>query len=163
MEHPHTRMKINKNNKCKAPPLLVLVVFVGFGTITAISVYASHSQSRQDNPLPTRHIERRSHEFNKNEIIFEHLSEDNEPSHRKKDGHRSRKHKSVIKKAMKYAIMNNDYGTWTKLAQGRRIGELIDADNFPRLQEAWKLAEEGDKKGARSILKNLGIGKRWML
>ena len=62
--------------------------------------------------------------------------------------------------AMEQAFENNDFEAWKELMQGRgRVTQVINQDNFVRLAEAHRLAEEGSLDEAKQIRQELGLGK----
>lgn len=61
--------------------------------------------------------------------------------------------------AMEEAFTNNDYQAWKELMGDRgRVTQVINETNFARFAEAHRLAEAGDKDGAKQIFQELGLG-----
>ncbi len=59
------------------------------------------------------------------------------------------------------AVENGDYEGWKALLtqdeRGAKILEVINADNFSKLQEMHQLREDGDREGAKEIADELGL------
>jgi len=56
------------------------------------------------------------------------------------------------------AIENNDYQAWVEsLGDHPKADEFVTEETFEILQEAHRLAEAGDKEGARALLQDAGI------
>ncbi|OGH11727.1 MAG: hypothetical protein A3B38_03170 [Candidatus Levybacteria bacterium RIFCSPLOWO2_01_FULL_36_13] len=61
--------------------------------------------------------------------------------------------------AMEKAFENKDYNVWKNLMQNRgRITQVINKDNFAKLAEAHRLAEQGKIQEANQIRQSLGLG-----
>ena len=59
---------------------------------------------------------------------------------------------------MTTAMQSGDYTLWKSLMEGRgRVTQVINAENFPRFAEAWKLGQAGNVAGADAIRAELGL------
>lgn len=61
------------------------------------------------------------------------------------------------RQAIHDAVAHNDYGAFTTAIAGSPFAGTVTEDNFAKLVEAFQLRESGDKKGARTLLQNLGF------
>ncbi len=70
------------------------------------------------------------------------------------------------KETMRNAMESGDYNTWKAILEnsprGVKMLEIITEENFNRLVEAHKLAQEGDYEGAKAIRDELGLQKGLM-
>ena len=60
--------------------------------------------------------------------------------------------------SMSTAMQSGDYTLWKSLMEGRgRVTQVVNAENFPRFAEAWKLGQAGNVAGADAIRAELGL------
>ncbi len=62
--------------------------------------------------------------------------------------------------AIQEAIKNNDYVSWSELIGDKKIGEIINEDNFSQFVEMHNLIKEGDFAAADEIREELGLLKK---
>lgn len=62
------------------------------------------------------------------------------------------------RKDFRDAVANGDYATWAELnADHLHAEEFVNEETFSVLQQAYELAEAGDKEGAKMLLDEAGI------
>lgn len=78
------------------------------------------------------------------------------------DGERGPRFDSEKREVVDKAMENNDYSAWQEaVGEDSKIAQEITEDEFPRLQEAHNLRQEGKQKfeESRKIMEELGVEK----
>lgn len=67
--------------------------------------------------------------------------------------------RKASKMAVKEAIENNDYDAFVEATEDKSWADRVTEDVFETFVEAHELREDGDKEGARALIKELGLRK----
>ena len=67
-----------------------------------------------------------------------------------------REERKELRESIKAAVDDGDYDEFVELAEGTKIGDVIENESdFEKLVEAHELREQGDREGSKEIIEEL--------